>query len=36
MTDNCLEKFKMDCCNAINTPVATGLKLSKEEGKLVN
>jgi hypothetical protein len=31
-----LEKFKMDSCNAINTPIATGLKLSKEEGKLVN
>jgi hypothetical protein len=31
------EKFKMDNCNAVNTPVATGLKLSKEgEGKLFN
>ena len=26
----------MDSCNAINTPVATELKLSKEEGKLVD
>jgi hypothetical protein len=32
-----LKKFKMDSCNVVNTPVATGLKLSKEgEGKLVN
>ena len=32
-----LEKFKMDSYNAVNTLVATGLKLSKEgEGKLVN
>jgi hypothetical protein len=32
-----LKKFKMDSCNAVNTPVATGLKLSKEgEGKSVD
>ncbi|KAM1224199.1 hypothetical protein ACFX2G_044088 [Malus domestica] len=32
-----LEKFNMDKCNIVNTPVATGLKLSKEgEGEFVN
>jgi hypothetical protein len=32
-----LKKFKMDSCNAVNTPVATGLQLSKEgEGKSVD
>jgi hypothetical protein len=32
-----LEKFKMDSCNAVNTPIAAGLKLSREgEGKPVN
>jgi hypothetical protein len=32
-----LEKFKMDSCNAVNTFIAVGLKLSREgEGKLVD
>jgi hypothetical protein len=32
-----LEKFKMDSSNAVNTPIAIGLKLSREvEGKPVN
>ncbi|KAM1936926.1 hypothetical protein ACFX15_014142 [Malus domestica] len=32
-----LEKFNMDKCNDVNTPVAIGLKLSKEgEGEFVN
>jgi hypothetical protein len=28
-----LEKFKIDSYNAVNTPIATGLKLSREEGR---
>ena len=26
-----LEKFKMGNCNPVNTPIATGMKLSREE-----
>ena len=26
-----LEKFKMNNCNPVNTPIATGMKLSREE-----
>ena len=32
-----LEKFKMSNCNPVNTPIATGMKLSREEnGDFVN
>ena len=28
-----LEKFKMSNCNPVNTPIATGMKLSREENE---
>jgi len=28
-----LEKFKMSNCNPVNTPIATGMKLSREENR---
>ena len=28
-----LEKFKMSNCNSVNTPIAAGMKLSREENK---
>jgi len=28
-----LEKFKMSNCNPVNTPIGTGMKLSREENR---